>query len=418
MSNSTNHQIAYNTYIKLLYLTLCSLPAIDMVNGYLMRESVSSVGILIKSFIMLYIVAVLINFDCRSIKWVAISCSAAAIYSLIHINYVTDISILSNEISWTFKFLYLYLCYRFFRFYIVNNYGTINLMFYIAFIVLIFNALFSFLGFGYSQYEYAGERVGSRGFFYAGNELGAFLIVVGLFTLYSAYRKNLIYYSIVSFFLLFAATQLASKVAIIGVLLSIPLIPLIFLFSNSTSVVEYKRTDLVKTIAVVTATLFSGIYAIYYVLYELNLYSRLYYFSKKFDILTLLFSYRNIWAKDMLNIFISKANVIDYLLGFSYKIYMFNNDKTVEIDCVDIFLVYGFVGILLTYGFLFSTLIRARLDPTDFTINKPLHFTLISIVIILLGVSITAGHVFNSGLGAPYFAAIIALASKKTTRFS
>lgn len=406
---TSNHIPTCVTYSRLLYLCICFLPVIDMANGYLMRESGSSVGMLIKGIIMLCIMTILFLFDKQSIKWLAISCSIAIIYTLIHVNYFTDITVLPYEISWTFKFLYFYLCYRFFLYYLRNNYGNIDLLFYIAFLALILNSISSFLGFGYSQYEFQGERVGSRGFFYAGNELGAFLIIVGLYILYFAYKRNIVLYFIVSIALLFAATQLASKVAIIGVILSIPLVPLVFLYANSISIVEYNLTDIYRSFLLIISTMLSGAYSIYYVLYDLNLYSRLYYFSKKFDIITLLFSYRNVWAKEMLSIFYTKANLLNYFFGYSYSIYSYNNNKTVEIDCIDIFLVYGFFGILLTYGFLIQAFIRIFMHSNVTIINKPQYLMAMNITIIILCVSVTAGHVINSGLIASYLAAIISL---------
>jgi cytochrome bd-type quinol oxidase subunit 1 len=102
---------------------------------------------------------------------------------------------------------------------------------------------------------------------------------------------------------------------------------------------------------------------------------------------------------------------MDILWGHGWNNYLqkmgsfYFREKIVEIDYVDVFMINGLVGIVLVLAiwtwFLFQARSSARMHPA----GKMAVF----MNLLLLGIAGTAGHVFYSGLNAPFIAMLNAL---------
>jgi uncharacterized membrane protein len=84
----------------------------------------------------------------------------------------------------------------------------------------------------------------------------------------------------------------------------------------------------------------------------------------------------------------------------------------VEIDIIDTLMTYGILGVLLVYGFLFLIIYK-----TYFNKNHAGSKATVLLLLLLTGISLTAGHVIFSGVSAPLIAGALAygLNSKSLT---
>lgn len=393
-----------------IYVLICILPIVDLFNGIMIRVIGISAAVPIKVGLLLLMFLILMIYDDDSRTWLLLSCGFALFYTFLHLFMIDNLKEAFYGLSWTIKFLFFYVLYRFFRYCRIVEGITLLPVYVVALLTLVANALISLLGLGYAQYKYGGQAVGSRGLFYAGNELGGMLLLVGLYSLYVAYRSSVRSYLVVSLALLFCASQIGTKVALLGVLMLVMCIPLVFLVSRSRRITIFKKRDACYVVINSFFVAIVGLLSVYFVLFKLNLIARLEYWYHKTNLLTLLFSHRNVWAVEQGNIFLEKASLFNYIFGMSYSFFSFSDWKTVEIDFFDIYFVYGFFGVLFTYGFIIRSVIGASLNYMNSCGEDRARY-LVSIVgsFMVVGVSLTAGHIFNSGIALIYLAALFAL---------
>jgi hypothetical protein len=277
-------------------------------------------------------------------------------------------------------------------------------MFLISFIVISFNMIVGALGYGYAQY--GKNDIGTRGLFYAGNEVGALLITTSIFMLsYFLLKKEFYKYLSISLIILILAVLLTSKVALFGSALIIFILPIINLISTSKGLILSRTSFRIVGISSVIFT-FLVPYTIYYALYEMNLIARISYWMNKVDFITLFYSGRNLLANDIFQFLQNQDISFNTFLGYGYEKIITVAGRSIELDAVDLFMLYGVVGVVIIYGFFLLIFFSNRVKNSKVFIYKP--YVQFGILFLLL-ISISSGHVINSGVAGIMIGALMSL---------
>lgn len=392
----SNFKISFlNIIIFLLYLYLI----IDTVNGIIIRNYNFSVSPIYKITLLILMVIILLKHRVNS---PLMSIGIFLIFTSIHFFMNTYSSL---EIFWSLKFLIIIVSFYFFKLLILNNmFFVVKRMFFISFFIISFNMIIGYLGYGYSQYEI--NNIGTRGLFYAGNEVGILLIATSTFILSHLLLNNENKkYIFISISTLILSILLSSKVAVLGSGLVILTLPLINIIQTSNGLIFKKSSFYIVCISTIIFIILIP-YAIYYTLFEMNLIVRISYWINKVDYITLFYSGRNLLANDIVQFVKNDSSILNILFGYGYDKIILIAGRTVELDAVDIFMIYGVLGLVIIYGFFFLNLIKNIKKDSKIYIYKP--YTQFGILFMLL-LSISSGHVINSGLSGIMIGALMSL---------
>ncbi|GAA0892347.1 hypothetical protein GCM10009122_20260 [Fulvivirga kasyanovii] len=141
---------------------------------------------------------------------------------------------------------------------------------------------------------------------------------------------------------------------------------------------------------------------LWYIIKGLPFYDRLNYYYYKYDFITFLLTRRNEILEEAWTTFLNNYNVFEKLFGkgrsgftdeMATSIF---HPSTVEIDPFDLLFYYGFVGLVVIYGFWLSLLKKSfvrrnekymRFAPVVFLINM-----------LLIAMTLLSGHIIYSGM--------------------
>lgn len=185
------------------------------------------------------------------------------------------------------------------------------------------NIFLPYLGVGKAQYS---DGSGSIGLVVSGNELSMAVLISAMSIMLLSKMKNRI--PLMVFVSLLAGLK-GTKVAILGV----PIV--LILFSNRFSFGRMFAPLSVLLLCIVGA-IYSGVL------------DRFIYYSQRLDIITLIFSSRNIWAEEAIYYMYESFGLIDWLLGAGYEQLILVIGKTIEIDPLDSLFVFGAGGVALS----------------------------------------------------------------------
>lgn len=266
---------------------------------------------------------------------------------------------------------------------------------------LLLNLFVGALGFGYSQYE---GGVGSVGYFYAGNEVSAVMIVLFSFVASNLYKrysvwKYILFGSVLVVFSLIKAT----KVGIVGTLLLLIAIPLLMNTYKISRWIKLKKISLFIALGVILLGLS---YYLYVYLTNSQLMNRLiYFYDNSESLMNFLLSGRDSFVKDGLEEYY-KYNAFEMAFGVGFTkaiglaIQYVGSFKSTEIDFFDFLFQHGIIGVLLVYGFHFYLLTRSFYYVCKYR-SALTTACLVSNLLILL-ISLSAGHVFNAGMSGVF----------------
>jgi hypothetical protein len=303
------------------------------------------------------------------------------------------------------KYITPLVCFMFFVDVIKNDHQkNINLIFKLvnfSYLILIGNIFLKYIGLGYPMYEFG--KIGSKGFFYAGNEISALLIILSSIIAYRLWMNN----SKLKYFLflllnIVVGVTVSSKTGIFGIIIVFLLIPIRGSFIKIN----------IKKLLIIVSSVFVIIPSIiiYYWDYILKstIFIRLNYFWNKFDILTFLLSNRNNFFNDAFDIYKENYNLFEKTIGVGQSRYEYlNNNITVEIDIIDIFFSLGFIGLILFLLFNIYLFIQSiNFKRTQINIYSGFVFLMGFILFII---STTAGHVYSSGMSAVFIGLLFSL---------
>lgn len=392
---------------NLIFVLLNYYLLIDTLNGLLLRSGFISISIIYKS-IILFLMIFSLKKDLKTCLPLLIILS----YLPLHIIHTQSFFGAAKGLDWLFKFFSIYWMYLFFRKEIRINglFRIIKCVKYAVFFLSI-NILIGLLGFGYSQYA---GGIGVRGFIFAGNEMA--LALVTCFSLLLMYLiENEKYRWFYSFALLFVLISVlnTTKVAMVSSFSVLLLFPLIkYIKSVSFSKIPIKHLNLLLFVLLILPSI--GLIGVNYALFSMGLWDRINYFynTLNLDLLSIVLSNRNIWAAEALEGLKSSYSIIEVLFGTSYEWVRFLSTPgkgSIEIDVLDFLMIYGVLGVAIILCFWVFVFISNILNQKYNPYSGYISFMLLLILII----SVTAGHVFYSGVGGPLIAMVFAMGHYK-----
>lgn len=248
-----------------------------------------------------------------------------------------------------------------------------------------FVLLLGLLGFGSSSY--GDEGIGSKGYFIAGNEVSALLLVLYSFVLFSCKgrKKSFVIWSCL---FLLSAWTISTKMAILSSIISI-----IYLgfFVDGRKV----KTKLFILASLMAAAIYK-IIDMFSELLNIPLIDRWNYLYQDGGLLKLVFSNRN----EYLDAPLAKQTADGFFAVFLGKPYV----STVEMDPFDTFLHFGVIGCIIVYGGIFLMMLKAHKYAKINQYNRFVLFTLL----LLFAASSIAGHIVYSGMMLPFLALVVA----------
>lgn len=393
---------------QLVFILLVPILLTDMLNGFMFENNIStffSIGQFYKIFIICFCSFRLISYP-QYFKIIFWSFLILMIPSVIKISQgVIGIDRIIYDIIKVIKYLILPISFFYFKivFTTTNNRVLPYFVFWIktSFFILAFNLVIRLVGFGYPMYRV--ENIGSRGYFIAGNEISALLLVLSGFLGYYSLiiKRNLrefLIYAIVSFCL---GLLISSKTGITGVIL---VFLMIFLTSDFFSIKEKKQRKVLIFFTSIFTILVS--IAIYFI-QKSSIIERYSYYWKKLDVYTFILSSRNTYFKEMLVIYNENYDFIDCLFGVGASRYETLAGKYVEIDFLDIFFLYGISGIVLLILFVvFMVVSFVKIRKED---CYPFSKLSMIMIILLLILSCLSGHILNSGIAGIFIGFVFSL---------
>lgn len=382
--------------------------AIDMLNGYLMMAGYSSIAIIYKLlalfFASLYLLAIGTRLPIFGIA------ALFSVYLMLHTFILGNPIEVMQGLDWITKFSAIVIWYLFFKKMIEENQDIKILLFvYISFGFLTLNFFLAFLGFGFPMYSsMEGDGIGAKGFIFAGNEIGATIIVSGaLIQMSLIERQKYFLFFVISSLMLFMGALLTSKVSIFASLLILLFFPLIKA-SEELHNLKINKKDFAFASLILFLLPLLAAYVIYYALYESGLIERLNYFYTKLDIVTLLFSHRNVWASEAMEAFYNHYSMLEIFIGSGNTWYSYiSENKMVEIDIIDFLMSYGIIGVLFSYGFLLFILHKLINERK----TNPYFGYIFFMIFLIIGMSLTSGHILNSGVAGALIGALLAISN-------
>jgi hypothetical protein len=395
----------YVNYILLFLVTYYLL--VDSVNGFLLRQGFFSISLLYKFLIlgMLF----LYFFNKQSTQLII---GILLLYMLVHTFMIGNPLVAGSGLIFLVRFFLIVMLYQFFLC-LLNNHKENHLIYFVkvSYCILVINLLLGGMGFGYAQYGEGREsEIGTRGFLYAGNELVAAVITSGsILLMYLIEKRKYLLFSIIGILTVFMGALLASKASLLATLLIILFFPMIKALSRLNSL-KILKSDFYYFSAILFTIPIIAIGSFYYALYMGNLIVRWEYFYNKVDLVTFLMSNRNVWHQQAMDGFINHYTLTQWFFGSgnTWWVYISGNNGT-EIDLIDFLMTYGIVGVLITYGFWLYVIKRSFSNRA----NNPYFGYVVFMLLLLLGLSLTSGHIMNSGIAGPLIAGLLAMANYK-----
>lgn len=309
-------------------------------------------------------------------------------------------SFLFNDLSLILKVLTPLIAFFYFRL-MIKLYPAMSgpllvRAFWLNFSAVATNLLLGIAGFGYPSYAGGvdGGGIGVNGFYVAGNELGAcFLLLFGFVLHYIWNNKAKRYYLLMALATLFAGLSIATKTAMLASFLLVFSIPL---FNERENLFRLTKLKLAVFIPMLIG---AGITAFFIVelLQAIGLYQKFVWIVQEKGVLTLVLSGRDEFAKQVLDGFRIMADTYHYItgIGTSGISEIYSSKYKAEVDPVDIFVVFGFIGCFVCLASL--TVLNAGAFKS---LTKGNHFApvIVTVNLILLVLIFVSGHILYSGM--------------------
>lgn len=280
--------------------------------------------------------------------------------------------------------------------------------------ILIANLGVGLLGFGRSSYTLSDDKtVGSNGYIYAANELGATLIVLFGFSLHTTWNNFRKYYILMALLTLFCGVLVATKTAMVAAFLLVFLVPIF----NERKVLF--QVTWLKIKLLVPAYIFLSVIVIFIVdfLEGLGLYDKMVWVLSQKGVLGIIWSGREVFSEDLLSVYFNYSNLFQQLFGQGQGgvAAHVGTKYGAEVDAVDALVWFGLFGLVIC---LFMPLYFIRRSAKTFLNENSLYAPCVLLVnILLLFLSQLSGHVWMSGtlgISLGLLNALLLLENKKT----
>ena len=193
------------------------------------------------------------------------------------------------------------------------------------------------------------------------------------------------FFSVVSILI---SITFATKVSLIGIFLLIVLIPISNFLSSKINLRKIKKSSILFFTILSVILIIIIPYSIDYVLNEIGLINRINYFIDRIDLITLIFSGRNILLMDFINSNLFYSNI---LFGPGYIQTINELGNSIEMDLPDFYAYFGLIGVFIYFKYFYILFKSIYENSSSFYVN-------FSVLILLFFISNTAGHVVTSGL--------------------
>ncbi|WP_235041844.1 hypothetical protein [Vreelandella profundi] len=378
-------------------LNLCLLaflllwPVVDALNGYLYYNysSFTSVSAPYKALGFVFVLMLLFVFEIFSFIKLFIL-AALSVFCIVYQYLVYGYAV--ESISWIVRALLtvaliLYLVSgRGCDFFWCKNKLAKLMMFY--FFVMAFNVALGVLGVGESQYS---GGIGGKGFIIAGNEMSFLMLVsASIMLVHVSDRVCFLKLFFLLLVLLVFFLMKATKVAILGICL-------VYF-----CVLIHRGCFKVKYLPVVYLSMLVGGAIVFFLGYQFvvatGLMDRMIYlYHLHGGFWGAMLSGRIIFLQDAFNELIVGFSFFDVLFGIGVDQLLFVEDLLVEIDLIDVFMAFGVVGPLVFY---FPWILGLVWSCELFKESPRSGVCFIFLIFIFIVVSVTAGHVVNSGISS------------------
>ena len=400
-----------NLVSKLVFLQLSLYLAVDSINGFMMLGLGidSSLSALYKSILLIVLLMYLCVFLPRRMLFVLAAICALSLGEIASI-FLLDTN--GSKISFLFQHILKVLTPLILLFFLIDRskkdrlfFARILAVIQINGLVFVCNMLAGVFGFGFSTYGQGGENmIGSKGYFYAGNEISALLVVFCAFYLARAYLKNKLQFVVFAILSLSIGLLVSTKTSMLAVILLTFLIPILyerrrlFLLNNVPSIIFVVTLTVVLIQALVIFDAFKNA----------PVYSRFLFFFERHGVVGLLLSGRDTFIAELWMLFSQKNIFLGFFFGNGVSYYADFTKYSVEMDLLDMFFWHGLSGIALVVVTFFYLSHRSWANYSDD--NYPYARTIFTTNLMLLAISNFSGHIFTSGMLAFIWPCFVMLA--------
>lgn len=397
----------------IIWALLMPILIIDSLNGWLYENSIATPF----SISQVYKLVLVGLFLLRLVKTPKYLLFVFALFSFMifptcvqWIKGIVDWKVIIQDLIFAFKYLITVIAFFYFKV-VLSTVDHDKIPKYFVWIkcsyfVLALNLSLKLVGLGYPMYT--NGNIGSRGFFIAGNEISALLIILAsiLAYYYWVINKNwrlFILYGVFSFFL---GLLISSKTGMLGIIL------VHMLIIGSTVTLDFSQKKTFKRLLYVFLS--SGVFLSGLVLFVKHsaIMARYMYFWNKMDFLTFILSSRNIFLAEMIPIFETSYSHLEQWIGVgNYRFEALANQK-IEIDVLDILFTYGYLGALFFCGLVTVYLVNLGKQVKYSRFFSYAKLSLICCLVLVL-LSCLSGHIFNSGIAGIFIGFVLSLAYYK-----
>jgi len=355
---------------------------IDMMNGYMMKNGMYLPGGFSLGEIsrIAFLIVLILSFRLRenriNLFLILVPLSLLALSLLHYLIYDPQVG---KSINISIRFSLAILIFIYIKENMSNDRDVLMKIIKINSIILIFNIVLSLFGFGFFTYERAGGMsFGGKGFFFAGNEVAAVILVTYSLIIY-IYKKNPLAILFITIIYLLASFISLTRASIFGVVL-------VFI----ASVILYQK----KYRLIILSISFSMISVMVYLLkdYIMLAINRAVYFIGQSGFLTFMTGGGKRWREahhQYMNMVESPQSII---IGSGWT-------GLAEQNLIDLVGGFGLIGasVYLIWFYLAAYSYKNLREKSD---QRYVMF----VYLLIFGIATLAGHVMNSAMLAPFVA--------------
>jgi len=393
-----------------IILALFMLLPVDMINGILLKGGIAfpiSIGQLYKLFVLLLFCFRLVLRPKVDFMFLIGVFILFAIPSFVQYTFNDEYTprIVMDDLIKTSKYISVFLALIYFsRVCVAPRKLTRTLLknwIVFSYIVFAVNILLKYVGLGFPFYDY--DNTGTTGYFYAGNEISALHLILYAIISYHLYeiKKSGLLFFLFFLFNLFLGITITSKTAMLGIVLVT-----ILVLANPENMNKISLRKIIIWILSILIFIPLTIFLAYRLLSDSLIMERIYYFYKKWDFVTFIFSQRNLRVEKMMPIYMDQWTIWEKMFGGGQYFYENQLRNVIEIDFFDVFFAYGLFGLIIFLAVVILLFLKAYIQ---FKNGYPYgRLTLLMLFVLVLEAAI-AGHVFNSGIAGIYIGACLGL---------
>ena len=397
------------SFDTIIFLLLFGLLPVDMINGLLLRELQLTPVITISQLYKIVVLAFLfIRISATERIIVFVIFGLLLLPSFFQAFTSFNLKLIFVDAVKVIKYLASFIAFLYFRQIFINKGHLLDRVYkwmFFSFIIIVLNIFLRLFGIGFPMYVTQGVEIGSKGFFYAGNEASATLLIISSFLMYwlQLYNKKILFI-IISGIAILTSLYITSKTTILGIFLT-------FIYLQVFNPVGHKLSwkNLFFHVIFLFLLIPVGLYTAVDYISSSDLMNRITYFWDRLDVYTFIWSNRNVYLFDYIEIFKKEYNIFEMIIGVGQSTFeILNNNQIIELDFFDIYFAYGLIGMFLFVTYVFFILLKAKLKSRSSNVFIFATYTNY-IVILLTIVSFMSGHIFNSGMAAIFMGCVFSL---------